>query len=404
MDTPVPQSPQSQQQQLPHLIVDEPKRSPWAIIGIVVLSLMVLAIPVGLFLVQQKTNLTPQAAVSEPQTDSTNGIILEPRPSLNGVTIPVDIYVRSSSDAINLSKIKLKFDPVFLSVEKIATDEANEKQSQTFNKWLEASYDNSLGFVTLISGLPTPGIKTSGLSEDRAYFATVNFNQKQSGSTIIQSTQDSVFLRNLDSQNVFLPGRDLVLNLPQKSIVTPNQTTPALQNSSDSPILVITSPLAVTNYTFFKPIDIMWSAFNLETISEINLYVNGAILGPVAKNLEAKSGRYTWNPQESLSLPYIQPANSFMIEITGFGKKGERARAITGPFGIAGVENVSGSPPNPEVFYVNSLSVEDASRLLSAYLVLPLEDKSLDFNNDDVINDLDLYLLRQNLLRRGVIK
>ncbi|MBI2593227.1 hypothetical protein HYW44_01115 [Candidatus Daviesbacteria bacterium] len=150
--------------------------------------------------------------------------------------------------------------------------------------------------------------------------------------------------------------------------------------------------------------DIIWSAFNAETISQINVYVSGEFFTQVAQNLDAKSGKFTWKPQESLPLPYIQPANTFMIEVVGIGENGESSKATTGPFGILGVEEVKGGPPSAEVFSVNPLTIDDASRLMSNYLVSSLADKSLDFNRDEVINDLDFYLLRQNLLGRGIIK
>jgi hypothetical protein len=80
------------------------------------------------------------------------------------------------------------------------------------------------------------------------------------------------------------------------------------------------------------------------------------------------------------------------------------AQTRTGPFGIIGTEAVSGSVPSGASFNQNQLKVTDVSRLLAGYLVEPLKDASLDLNKDSVLNDLDLYLMKQNMLLRGVIK
>ncbi len=127
-------------------------------------------------------------------------------------------------------------------------------------------------------------------------------------------------------------------------------------------------------------------------------------MGPIAENLEAKEGRFSWLPNEVLALPYIQPTNTYEIEIVGVSKEGVVARVISAPFGILGTEEVSGAAPNPESFSQNQLNVSDVSRALSNYLVLPLKDGSLDLNKDEVVNELDLFLIRQNLILRGIIK
>lgn len=390
-------------QQLPHLVVNEQKRSPWAISGIIVLSLMVLAIPLGIFLVSQRTQLEPQAAVSEPAPELSTGIILQSKlsPENKKGIIPVDVYVKSSFDAVNLVDVSLKFDPSFLAVDKIATGAAEFEENKIFNKWLEVKTDNNLGNVSIIAGLPSPGIKTLP-GEGKAYLGTLYLRSKQAGTTVLQVESRSRILRNSDNQNIFSTGSDLVLQLFGR--IEESSPAASLKSTNNKPVLVITNPVSAANYSYFKPIDIIWSAFNVENISQINLFVNGELFGPVAQNLDSDLGKLTWNPQDSLALPYIQSANFFSIETVGSAKNKEETRSITGPFGIVAQEQVSGAPPNAEVFDVNPLTVDDASRLLSNYLVLPLKENSLDLNKDGIINELDFFLLKQNMLGRGVIK
>lgn len=395
---------EEQIQQLPHLVVDEPKRSPWAVAGIAVLSLMVLSIPIGLFLVQQRTQIAPQAAVATPEPEAATGIFLESKlsPEAKGGIIPVDVYVKSAIDPINLVEARLQFDPNLLEVDKIATSAAELGKPVVFNKWLEAKSDNLNGKVVLIAGLPNPGIATQGQPDKKVYLATLLLRPKNAGSTVLQPASDSGIFRNSDNQNIFQSGSDLVLNLTG-GVVEPTVPTGS-KPGNNQPLVVITSPFAANNYSYFKPIEINWSSFNVMRISQINLLINGEPFGPIAQNLEANVGQFSWLPQDSLAVAYIQLANTYQFEITGVSKNGEVAKATSGPFGILGLEEVTGSSPNWETFIQNQLSVNDASRLLSEYLVLPLEDKALDFNRDDVINELDFFLLRQNLFQRGIIK
>ena len=394
---------EEQPQQLPHLIVDEPKRSPWAVAGIAVLSLMVLSIPIGLFLVQQRTQIAPQAAVATPEPEAATGIFLESKlsPEAKGGIIPVDVYIKSAIDPINLVEVRLQYDPDLLEIEKIATSAAELGKPVIFNKWLEAKADNIIGKAVIIAGLPNPGIATQGQSDEKVYLATLHLRPKNSGSAVLQPSSDSGIFRNRDNQNIFQSGSDLVLNL-QGAV---GDSSPEVRKqSANAPLIVINSPTTANNYSYFKPVDINWSSFNVDRIAQINLLINGESFGPIAQNLEADLGQFSWLPQDSIAVAYMQLANTYQIEITGVSKNGEAVKVTTGPFGILGLEEVPGSAPNWETFSQNQLSINDASRLLSEYLVLPLEDTALDFNKDEVINELDFFLLRQNLAGRGIVK
>ena len=132
-------------------------------------------------------------------------------------------------------------------------------------------------------------------------------------------------------------------------------------------------------------------------VSEIKLLINGEAFGPIAQNLEAAKGQFSWQPGESLAVPYIQLANTYQIEMTGVSKNGDTVKSETGPFGILGSEEIPGIVPNRDTFAQNQLSISDASRLLTDYLVLPLKNKALDFNRDDVINELDFSSLNTSM-------
>ena len=406
MDQPnPPQTPSLQRpnQELPHLIVEEPKRGVFGTLGVVVLSIALLGIPLGIFLVSQRTQLAPQAAVIEQVPEAVSGIFLESKLSSGRGEIPVDIYVKSPVDQINLVNTQIKFDPDLVSVDKIATNAAELNQPALFSKWIEVSFDNNVGVAAVIAGLPTPGLKTGSPNDEKVYLATLYLKPKTAGATTLQVMSDSQILRNQDSANIFKTGNDLVLNLSAGVEASP-LASPPKSDSEEKPLIVITSPAAATNYSYFKSLEIAWSSFNAERISQIDLYVNRELLGSIAQNLEAKEGRFEWVPKDTLALHYIQLTNTYEIEITGVSKDGLVTKTVSAPFGILGTEEIIGEPPNPESFGQNQLNVTDISRALTNYLVLPLKDKSLDLNKDEVVNELDVFLIRQNLLIRGVIK
>lgn len=386
--------------ELPHLVVEEPKRGVAGTLAIVVLSLVVLAIPVGIFLVSRQTQLRPQAAVEEVRPEVVSGIFLESKLTANGV-VPVDVYIKSPIDQINLVEAKLHFDPSLLSIDKIATGSAEASAPVLFNKWVESSFDNAKGEVSIIAGLPSPGLKTGSPNDEKVYLGTVNIRSKKPGTAVLQVKPESKILRNSDSENIFRTGNDLVLNLSNPVESSPSPTP---GRASSEVLLVMTVPETGANYSYFKPMEIVWSAFNVETISQINLLVNGELLGPLGQNIEAKEGKFRWLPSDILALPYIQLSNTYQVEIVGVSKNGAVSKVVSGPFGILGTEEIAGGLPNPQSFAQNQLSVVDFSRALGSYLVLPLKDSSLDLNKDGVVNELDLFLIRQNLLGRGVVK
>lgn len=402
--TPPPLTPETVKatpaQELPHLVVGEEKRSKVGVFGIVVLSLLLLGLPLGIYLVGQRTQLSPQAAVITVTPEIVSGIFMESKlTSSSDTLIPVDIYVKSPLDNINLVNSQFKFDPALVSIEKIATSSAELPQTPAFNKWIESTFDNTKGTAAIIAGTPNPGLKSD--SEGKLFLATLYLRPKQTGAAILQIDPNSELLRNSDNVNLFKTGNDLVLNLANVSESTPSASP---RRGAEEPIIVITSPVAAQNYSYFKQLDILWSGFDVDRISQINLFVNGEKLGVVGQNIEASEGKFSWQPQQTLALHYIQPANTYEIEVIGISRNGAVAQARTGPFGILGTETVAGGIPGGATFEQNQLTVTDASRALSGYLVEPLKDASLDLNKDGVINDLDLFLIKQNMIMRGIIK
>ncbi len=392
--------------ELPHLVVGEEKRSKLGMFGIVILSILLLGIPLGIYLVSQRTQLVPEAAyIAAPSAgDSPAGIFMESKlTSGDDPVIPVDVFVKSSMDHINLVNAEISFNPELLKVERLATSSAELNQVSPFNKWIEADFDNSKGVVNLLAGVANPGIRSSG--NDKFYIGTIYFKPIKTGSVILQVSDRSEIFRNSDNINIYRSGNDLALNLSNVEAEATVSARPRVSpKNNQEPLVVVTNPRGGANYSYFKDIEVVWSSFNVDRISQINLYINGEKFGTIAQNIEASEGKYNWLPQTSLGVPYIQPANSYEIEIIGFSKAGEVVRATSGVFGIQGTTEVSGVVPAGPSFEQNQLGVNDISRALSSFLTDPITDASLDLNKDGLINDLDIYLIKLNLIFRGIIK
>ena len=319
-------------QELPHLVVEEPKRGIAGTLGVVVLSLMLLGIPIGIYLVSQRTQLEPQAAVTEKLPEVVSGIFLESKLSLEsqGGIIPVDVYVKSPVDQVNLINAQISFDPALVIIDKVATESAELSQRSPFNKWLEASFDNTKGNISIISGVPNPGIRTGDTAGEKVYLATLHLKPQALGTAILQVTPESQILRNSDNINIFKTGNDLALSLTNKIREATSSAAPASANSEtgEEPVIVITSPVTAANYSYFRPVNINWSSFNVETITQINLYVNNELHGPVAENLDARDAQYSWNPKDSIALPYIQLTNTFRIELVGVSSESVYSKTL----------------------------------------------------------------------------
>jgi len=383
---------------LPHLVVTEPKRSKKKFFAVALISLMLLALPLGVFLVNEQTQTRSQAGLNlrEPETSLSFKTRTEP-----GDLLQVDIYIKSDIEAVNLADVKVNFEPDILEVVKVATSSASfsDKKTQPFAaKWLEADFDNSAGTVSLISGTPGSGIKTDPQEGTEAILATVTFRPKITSNTKLSFNQNSALYSREGNVNI-------LKNMPEVGVSVEESTMTVFPsvplNTSSKLSLQLNTPVLGNNYYYFNPLDITWSGTEIESVLAINLYLNGSQLGPVAQNI-ANSGKYTWIPDQTVMIPYLQTDNSFQIEVIARDKEGRQVSQMSGQFGLTTQQSEVTQGSN---FTINrELSMRDASKILSGYNIKPLSDQTLDLNQDGVINDLDFYLMRADMLRKNIIK
>lgn len=195
-----------------------------------VFLLLVLGIGLvaGVYLVQQTQIFRPKAASAPPAIpESSFELELEKNPDSvsMGSKFGVDIYARSDIDSSNLFAAKLKFPTDLLEVSDI-----NLRDTQTFVKnWVEKTYDNLTGEISIVGGAPNPGIKTD--SKAKAYLmASVIFNAKKEGVAKVTFNNAAAIYRNSDNVNIISAKRGIDIKIVP---ATKNGAAPSTINTLD---------------------------------------------------------------------------------------------------------------------------------------------------------------------------
>lgn len=391
-------------QQLPHLIVEEPKRSIPALLAIIVFSLMLVAIPVGVYLVGEPQKFFSQASNEEVDSLKTSVELKSDSQNIKaGDEFSVDVELKSDADAINLAYLKLKYDPKFLAVIQIIGDNGQP----VINEWLSDGFDNEKGELILAGGVSSPGVLTKP-EEKALLIAKVRFVAIQKGDTTISFDEANLF-KNSDNTNILKNRNNLSISVSDggsiEELTQKLNTLQTLIRKEDSAQenIQVTTPQTGDVYYFFSPIDITWGG-NFDLVSAITLYLNNQPFADLATNVP-NQGRFTWNPAGVLPVHYITPNNSFQIEISGLTKdRVELKSAINPSFGLTTRQDGRlVSTASGQIRQYSQASITDASRILSRFGTTLETDDQLDLNGDRVINGLDLALLRNALLVRDLI-
>ncbi len=197
------------------------------LIHIFVLLLLLVGIVVSVYLVQQKTNLFPKAGDLKPTGPETSFSLVGPSDCNSlfclfnlqkGSTVEeefkVQVFVRSDIDEANLFRAKMTFPKDLVEVTRIASD------SGSFVKnWVEQTYDNNEGTISLVGGVPDPGFKTEQ-GKESALIVTITFRTKDIGKGTLQFTDDSIIYRNTDNLNILTVKRNLDISISTKPSLT----------------------------------------------------------------------------------------------------------------------------------------------------------------------------------------
>lgn len=380
------------------------------------LLLLLLVMPIGSYLALSQTTFFSKAApvVPKPSKPQANLIMETPKVSVKtGEVIPVEILVRSDLDEANLFSAKFNYPPDLLQVESIATDSADfsNPNEEVVQKWVEVNIDNQSGQVSLVGGVPNPGFKSLVNSSVKHLLTTVTFKALKSGTARINFEEGSAIFRNTDQQNILENKQGLTINIVGDSLEEIALSEKIASSSAER--ISVLSPSGGEVFNYYEQIPVNWRAEGLENVT-LGIQVNGYYLGQISP-LIPNSGVYLWKAEESLPVSFINPYNTFQIEVSGVKKDGKVITGSSnGPFGIT-LKEVSLKKEDDDTVRVSieeSSDINQDSRvdlkdlsLLFANYNKTLDDKVArsDLNRDGGVNDIDLWYLMNFLIKNQVI-
>lgn len=407
------------------------------VVQLAFLLILLAGIVASVYLVQNTQIFKPEAAPTLPAAEETS-FELELESDINTTLFPdeptpkalslgtkfrVDVYARSDVDAANLFAAKIKY-----STDSLEFVEVNRREGQSFvQNWVETSADNSNeGVISMIGGIPSPGIKTD-LSSGAMLMGSIIFNTKKLGTAKIELTDTSAIYRNSDNLNI--------LSARKGTIEVPIEGT-----ASSSPISIQTDPeggISCTNISVEGAVQ-----SKLPTGDTIYLVESGgavqltASVTPVGTKLEWKEasrsqnlpeGRFEVTDLNSFLVTYVAPQNSASTEseeVTIGADVPNPDITQNPPTSCPGVTLAVKSTIQPFIESSQAvvpsnfkpsdligdgngdgkLDLTDISTLLSFLNKQNAFPKSIDMNSDGKVNAVDFSLLRNLLVEKKVIK
>lgn len=235
---------------------------------------------------QQPAVVTPPA----PSSSSTSLVISAPKSSfMVGDRITASVLVKSDNDAANLFVAKMRFPADLLQVVnvdfkpkldvgQVATDGARTSFISNWfvTNWVENTFNNNTGAVSLVGGVPNPGFQTSPDTEG-ALMADIIFEAKRPGSATVSFDATSSIYRNSDNANILKTKKDLDLEITEATLTaTPSASMEGDINEDGEVDLTDLSAL----FTFWSKVgpgvgkadlnkDSMVNTFDFSTLSNI---------------------------------------------------------------------------------------------------------------------------------------
>lgn len=134
------------------------------------------------------------------------------RSNITDGQVIVDLYTKSEVDEANLFSAKLKFPKEFLKVLRIETNSAIIKI------WVENSFNNETGIISLVGGVPNPGYKTK-VSESPELLVSIYFeitNRDADEIATISFDDSSAIYSNSDNSNILSGTNNLEVKMNQE--------------------------------------------------------------------------------------------------------------------------------------------------------------------------------------------
>lgn len=193
---------------------------------IVVMVLVVVVAPVFLKFIQKPTtgNIPPPSVST---TETGFSLTASSNEAALGSQLKVSVVVTSEADSANLFVARLKFPVEYLEVEKIDL-KPNKSGGVVADwyvaNWVENSFDNNSGSVSLVGGVPNPGVKTPA-GEGGVPIAEVTFKTKKLGDAAITFDDTSSIYRDADNANILKVKKELPLKIVNQTGGSPSSVS-----------------------------------------------------------------------------------------------------------------------------------------------------------------------------------
>lgn len=400
-------------------------------VQILILILLIIGLGVTVYLTQNITHIFSKAAPpksSQPEESFTLELennAVSPFPDeeipdtiLKGSKFRVDVYTRSDIEAANLFNLKIQFPVNMLKVVEI-----NNREGQSFVKnWVDSSFDNSTGEISLAAGIPHPGIKTD-IKSGSLLMTSIIFEAKENGSVNINILDASSIYS--DNSNLDIISKDIQKAKNTLKFNIQNKAPGRSKINKDCAIFVqggIKTKLSFGGVAYQVNSE---SIINLKAQADpVITRLSWKVLTKSEKIPERGNFEYPESSYSATIVSYRAPANPIQTEesitlgadiLDNLGNKiGSCSEIvlIVNPKSIP-KSNLKPSPAtvpvnlnrNGDVNKDNKFDLVDMSNLLTQFDPSKTGVVSeADLNGDGVINSFDFLKEREILISKGVIK
>ena len=210
----------------------------FGLLGLIVIVLLLLAIPLGIYLTRTQQLNKSKAASAIPVSAPDLSISLIPDKSSynSNENIRVSVYVRNEIEAANLYVVKLKFPTDLLNF--VSLDKS--PSSSFVQTWTEELVDNTSGSVSLVTelqnlaGSGNSGYRSAANAQYGSKLADLNFTSKEVGTK--QITFDTTTVEPSAIYSAASNTNILHHTLPATITVENAITLPSSPISSNGPI------------------------------------------------------------------------------------------------------------------------------------------------------------------------
>lgn len=344
-------------------------------IQFIILLILLAGIAVGVYLITSgPLKIFPRASVSSPVTPQTSFILNDPEATKIkqvGSEFKVFIWARSDIEPANLFTAKLQYPSHLLEVVSM------DKAGSFITSWVEEYFDNDTGIISLIGGVPAPGLST--VPNNTQFMVSITFRAKNAGTAVVIFSDDSAIYSNANNIDILTVKEPLTLSLG-------GSTVPPSPTSAPTP-----TPTSTPSFCNACAADISKNG-------RVSVVDYSSAVTCVSRGISGKD-----DAGRACSLSDIDQ-NGVVDQ--------KDVDCITSQFGNICVLAPSPTPiltPTPQLGNGDGnrdgiVSLADLSILLSNFNKTSGFPEPIDLNGDGRVNSIDYGLMVQILIKAGVIK